>query len=132
MKYLDANVFIYAALYTGKKAEHAREILRTMVEGDVAITSTLTIDEVVWAVWKESNREKAIKEGVRILELPNLKVLSVEVEDAYSALNLMNKYQKLRSRDAIHLAVSLRAGVFKIISDDSDFDDVDDIEREKL
>ncbi|MEA1925172.1 MAG: PIN domain-containing protein [Candidatus Altiarchaeota archaeon] len=132
MRYLDANVFIYAALYDGKKAEHAREILREMVEGDVAITSTLTIDEVVWIVWKESNREKAIKESVRILELPNLKVLSVDAKDAYSALNLMNKYQKLKPRDAIHLAVSLRAGVFRIISDDSDFDDVDEIEREKL
>ncbi len=132
MRYLNANVFIYAALYSGKKADHAREILKEMVEGKGAITSTLTIDEVVWVVWKESNREKAIKEGVRLLELPNLKVLSVDVGDTYLALNLMNKYQKLNPRDAIHLAVSLRAGVYRIISDDSDFDEVGEIVRERL
>lgn len=132
MKYLDSNVFIYAALYTGKKAERAREILRGMVNGTPSVTSTLTIDEVIWAVWKEADREKAMKEGFRILEFPNLRILPVDSGDTYSALNLMGKYQKLRPRDAIHLAVSLRAGIFRIISDDPDFDEVNEIEREKL
>ena len=133
MRYLDSNVFIFAALDNGKRGERAREILREIVRGKVAITSALTLEEVIWAMWKETkSKEKAIENGIMILEFPNLKVLSVDSEDAYSALNLMKKYQKLKPRDAIHLAVSLRAGVFRIISDDPDFDDVDEVEREKL
>ena len=129
---MDSNVFIYAALYKGKKAKRTREILREMVNGKVAITSALTIDEVIWAIWRESDREKAIRESLRILEFPNLRVLSVEPEDLHSGMNLMKKYKRLKPRDAIHLAVSLRAGVFRIVSDDPDFDDVKEIEREKL
>lgn len=46
MKYLDSNVFIYAALYKWNKAKRAREILREMVNGKVAITSALTLSEI--------------------------------------------------------------------------------------
>lgn len=132
MKYLDSNIFIYAAIYTGKKAERAREILKNVVKGDIAITSTLTIDEVIWAIWREVNREKAIIEGLKILEFPNLNVLDVSSTDVYSALNFMKKYPGLKPRAGIHLSVSLNAGVFRIISDDPDFDEVKEIEREKL
>lgn len=132
MRYIDSNIFIYAALYSGEKAEHARKILSDVVKGYSAITSTLVIDEVIWNIWKEADRETAIKEGIRIFELPNLNVLSVNREDMYFALNLMKKHQKLKPRDAIHLAVSIHAGVFRIVSDDSDFDDISEIEREAL
>lgn len=133
MRYLDANVFIFAALDNGRKGKRAREILREVMNGMVAITSSITIDEVVWIIWGETgSREKAIEQGLRMLEFPNLKVISVGPEDTYHALNLMKKYQRLKPRDAIHLAVSLRAGVFRIISDDADFDDVDEIERERV
>ncbi|HIE33934.1 MAG TPA: PIN domain-containing protein [Candidatus Altiarchaeales archaeon] len=91
-----------------------------------------SIDEVIGAIWRESDREKAIKEGLRILEFPNLRVLSVESKHLHSGMNLMKRYKELKPRDAIHLAVSLRAGVFRIVSDDPDFDDVKEIEREKL
>ncbi len=133
MEYLDSNVFIFAALDNGNKGEAARGILHNIVKGNLVITSTLTIDEVIWAMWKETkDRENAIEQGLRILEFPNLKVVSVDSNDVYFALNLMKKHQKLKPRDAIHLAVSIHAGVFRIVSDDSDFDDISEIEREAL
>lgn len=133
MEYLDSNVFIFAALDNGSKGETAREILHDIVKGNVVITSTLTIDEVIWSMWKETkDRENSIEQGLRILEFPNLRVLPVNPDDVHSAINLMKKHQKLKPRDAIHLAVSVHAGVFRIVSDDSDFDDISEIEREAL
>lgn len=133
MEYLDSNVFIFAALDNGNKGEAARGILHNIVKGNLVITSTLTIDEVIWVMWKETkDRESAIEQGLRILEFPNLKVVSVDPDDVYFAINLMKKHQKLKPRDAIHLAVSIHAGVFRIVSDDSDFDDISEIEREAL
>lgn len=133
MKYLDANIFICAALDQGKRGEISRRILAKLIKGDPAVTSSLTIDEVVWVMLKETkDRERAIRQGLRILEFPNLKIVSVNSADVYSALKFMKKYPTLKPRDAIHLSVSLNAGIFRIVSDDSDFDDVKEIERERL
>ena len=133
MRYIDSNVFIYAYLDTGEKRERSEQILKEIVQGTSAITSALTINEIAWVIWKEtSDREIAIEQALQTLELPNLLVLDVTARDMYSALNYMKKYQRLKPRDAIHLSVSMRAGVFRIVSDDSDFDDVGEIEREPL
>ena len=133
MKYLDSNIFIYAYLDTGEKKEKSEQILKEIVDGTAAVTSTITINEIVWVIWRETgDREIAIKQALQTLELPNLTVLEVNARDMYSSLNFMKKYPKLKPRDAIHLAVSLRAGVFRIVSNDSDFDGVSEVEREKL
>jgi len=132
MRYLDSNVFVYAAIYTGKKAENARDMLKSVVKGAPAITSSLVIDEVVWAIWKEAGRERAVREGMRMLRLPNLSIVAVDAKDTYFAMELMRKYTKLKPRDAIHLAVSINSGVFTIVSDDPDFDSVKEVKRENL
>ncbi|MEK6841468.1 MAG: PIN domain-containing protein, partial [Nanoarchaeota archaeon] len=77
MFYIDANIFILAALYQDKKAIKAREIIKKTIEGQIiAATSSLTIDEVVWKVWKETkNRKLAIEQGSKILQFDNLKII---------------------------------------------------------
>ena len=133
MKYLDSNVFLYAYLGSAEKGECSRKILKEISEGTAAVTSTLTINEIVWVLLKNTgDRENAIKQALQTLELPNLTVLEVNATDMYSALGYMKKYPKLKPRDAIHIAVSLRAGVFRIVSNDSDFDGISEIEREDL
>lgn len=133
MRYIDSNIFIYAYLDTGEKREKSEQILKEISEGISAVTSTLTINEITWVIWKETgSREIAIEQALQTLELPNLTVLEVNSRDMYFSLNFMKKYPKLKPRNAIHLAVSLRAGVFRIASNDSDFDAVKEIEREKL
>ena len=44
----------------------------------------------------------------------------------------MQKYKKLKPRDAAHAAVCLSSGVFQIVSDDSDFDEIKELTRVKL
>lgn len=48
------------------------------------------------------------------------------------ALDLMRDRRKLSPRDAIHTAAALRAGIYTIVSDDADFDEVPDLERRPL
>lgn len=129
MIYVDANVFIYPVLYKGKKAERAKQILRQIVKGKKALTSCLTIDEVVWKIWMESSRSKGIKEGERLLYFPNLKVVQVRPREILFALNLMKKYKEIKPRDAIHLATALERNIHKIVSDDEDFGNVEKVKR---
>ena len=132
MRYLDANVFIYAALYSGEKGDNARKILMELPYSEKSITSALTLDEVVWVIWKETDRKTGILGGKNMMRMTNLDILPVEPKDINLAFNLMEQYEKLKPRDAIHLGVALNSGAKTIISDDSDFDEIKEIEREKL
>lgn len=130
MNYIDSNVFIYSVLYQGKKADNAKKILSEMVDGDSSCaTSSLTLDEVMWIIMNETNREKALQIGKDIMTLPNLKILDVTTEHIMQSITLMEKYKKLKPRDAIHLAVCTTAGIFRFITDDADFDHISEINR---
>lgn len=133
MRYLDANVFVYTALYEGPLAEKAIALLRRIVVGDEkAVTATLTLDEVVHVIRKHGAQEAALEEGHRILAMPNLRVLPVGPETIRAALRLMERVPQLRPRDAIHAATAIEAGVFTIVSDDQDFDRIPELSREPL
>jgi predicted nucleic acid-binding protein len=130
MNYIDSNVFIYPLIYQGKKADNAKKILNEMVNGNSSCaTSSLTLDEVMWVIMNEANRKKALQIGKDILTLPNLKILDVTNEHIMQSITLMEKYKKLKPRDAIHLAVCTTAGIFRFISDDGDFDHVSELNR---
>lgn len=133
MNYLDSNVFIYALLYDGKKAEQAKNLLSEMVRGNCScVTSSLALDEIIWVMMRESCREKGLQIGGDILHLPNLKILDVTKEHILSSISFMQKYPSLKPRDAIHLAVSTAAGVYSFVTDDSDFDCISEITRISL
>jgi predicted nucleic acid-binding protein len=101
-----------------------------MVDGEIACaTSSLTLDEVMWIVMNETDRKKALQIGKDILSLPNLKILDVTNEHIMQSIMLMEKYKKLKPRDAVHLAVCTTAGIFRFITDDADFDHILEINR---
>ncbi|MDP7494589.1 MAG: type II toxin-antitoxin system VapC family toxin [Candidatus Undinarchaeales archaeon] len=134
MKYLDSNIFLLPILYKGEKAKKAKKVLREMASGKIqCATSSLTVDEILWVLIKmKKDRERAIETCMDILELPNLVILDVTNEDVLRALEYMKNYVQLKPRDAIHIAVSTNAGIFTVVSDDTDFDGVQEINREKL
>lgn len=130
MHYLDANVFIYPALYEGEKARGAKNLLEAVVAGDEqAATASLTLDEVVWILSQNTSRETAIEQGRRILEFPNLRVLGVDAQHALRALQHMEDSEWLKPRDAIHLAAMDEHDLTSIVSDDDDFERIDSVQR---
>ncbi|HLC84222.1 MAG TPA: type II toxin-antitoxin system VapC family toxin [Candidatus Nanoarchaeia archaeon] len=132
--YIDANVFIFAAVSDDVRGNRAREIIDQVISGEEeGVTSSLTIDEVTWKVFRETkDRELAINEGLEILEFSNLKVVAVDAQTIKRALHLMKKHNKIAPRDAIHLEVALRSGCGEIVSDDADFDKINEIKRRSL
>jgi predicted nucleic acid-binding protein len=129
MRYLDANVFIYAALYEGEKGDKARKLIKKVREGEeVAFTSVLTFDEFFWIVKKERGFDAALEAGKAFLETPNLTFLEVDGMVLRQAYKFIKKY-RLDPRDAIHLSCAFVHGIFTIISEDGDFDTVKEVER---
>jgi predicted nucleic acid-binding protein len=135
MPYIDSNVFIYPVLYqteTQQKAKKAKEILLKIESGEIsAYTSTLTWDEVVWVVSRVIGRNDGIAQGRKLLGFPNLNFINADENVLTHAQTLLDKY-KLSPRDSIHVASALTKNIKAIISDDSDFDQVQEIKRTPL
>jgi len=127
--YLDANVFVYAEVSSERVGKVAGKLLEILEEGKfIGATSCLTVDEVVWSVIKDIDRSHGIEVGKKMLELPNLEIFPVTARTVSSALEKMKSYN-LKPRDAIHVATMIENNVFSAISEDPDFDKVDEIER---
>jgi len=135
MPYIDSNVFIYPAIYqteAQQKAKKAKEILHKIENGELsAYTSTLTWDEVVWVVSRVMGRNDGIAQGRKLLGFPNLKFINADENVLTQAQTLIDKY-KLSPRDSIHVASALVRNIKAVISDDADFDQVQEIKRTPL
>lgn len=131
MHYLDANVFIYAAvgIPTDKKTVAATELLRRVVEGRMhATTSLLSWDEFVWVLRKIEGKKVAREKGRKILHMPNLKWCGIDGQVVDKAQELVERYD-IKPRDALHAASAIRNGIREFVTDDTDFDAVTEIRR---
>lgn len=131
MLYLDANVFVFAAVNSEEIGGNARAIIRKVQMGeDIAVTSALTWDEVFWAVKKHS-LELAFEVSEAMLNLPNLEIIAVDKELALSALRLMRDCH-LAPRDALHAATAIDCGVDCFVTSDADFGKVKELKVKAL
>ena len=132
LAYVDANVFVYPIFYSedlGAKVKKAREILQKIEDGEIlAYTSTLTWDEVVWAVRKFMGRDESITQGQKLLGFINLHFIAVDENILCRAQAFMSNYN-LKPRDSIHVSSAIDRKLKTIISDDVDFDKVKEVKR---
>jgi uncharacterized protein len=131
MLYLDANVFIYAAINTEEIGKKARILLQKIQQGDQqAATSALTFDEVFWSI-KKRKPELAQETSYALLNFPNLEIIPADRKLALSALRLINEYS-LAPRDALHAATAIASKANCIVSTDSHFDKIKELTRQPL
>lgn len=129
MIYLDSNVFSYAALGGGNEGSWCRDLIRRVAEGaDEAVTSALTVDEVVYQVRVSRGLEASIQAGETVLQMAHLTVAPADAETLWQSLDLGRRLE-LYPRDAIHAATALLRGTPELISEDADFDKVEGLRR---
>jgi predicted nucleic acid-binding protein len=120
--YLDANVFVFAALATDKLGDASRHILANLRKVD-ARTCCLTLDELAWAILKRADVRTAAEACRAVLILKDLDVVSVEYGDMWSMVREMETWG-LKPRDGLHLAIMKRLGEKSIVTEDVHFDGV--------
>lgn len=128
MRYVDSNIFIYAALDAGPTGDQARSALRQAL-GSKACTSALTLDEVLWVAKRLSGHETALKTVQNLLQL-DVVIHPVERRDVEAAL--IHFDAGFDPRDAIHAAIAIRRKCKAIVSSDNDFSRLDAIRHEGL
>jgi predicted nucleic acid-binding protein len=119
MVYLDANVFVFAALATDKLGDASRHILANLRKIE-AKTCCLTLDELAWAVLRRADVSTAAEACRAVLMLKDLEIISVEYGDVWEMTKMMETW-KLKPRDGMHLAIMKRLGEESIVSEDEHF-----------
>ena len=131
MLYLDANIFIYAAINTEELGKKAEVLLEKIQRGEeTAKTSALTFDEVFWAIRKHDLR-LALEVCEALLNFPNLEIIPADRELALSALQLIRECN-LAPRDALHAATAIAEKVDCIVSTDAHFDKIKELRRDRF
>jgi len=131
MNYIDSNIFILALLNTDEEGVKARKIISKISSGEQAVTSYLTLDEVMWKVKKFRSQKDAVNAAETMISTPNLLFITVDDEVMSKAIKAVKEIN-LDLRDAIHLGSMRKARVTQIVSLDSHFDHVPQIKRIKI
>jgi len=132
MLYLDSNVFLYATLSHEEIGRRARALLLDVQQGkELACSSALTFDEVVWVVKQFRSLEDGIVAGEAFLNFPNLRLTTVDDSLIEFALELIKKY-RLDPRDSIHAASAILEKVEVMISTDQHFDKIVGLRRKPI
>jgi len=127
--FIDANIFVMAALGSDLKSKKCKEYLARVESGEQrAITSILVLHEILKSLEVHTgSREKAAAKTARFASLPNLRVCDVTLKHFSDSITYFR--MGLEPRDALHVAVARSNGADKIISYDKDFDKIKEIKR---
>jgi len=132
MIYLDSNVFIYACLSSDAIGERSRNLLRGVERGEVdAASSTLSFDEIVWAVKKYRTMEQAISAGEAFINMLKLSLVPVDETVVRYAIEVMKRYG-FDPRDSIHTASAILCRAEALMSSDPHFDRLKELQRRQL
>jgi predicted nucleic acid-binding protein len=77
MRFIDTNVFVYAATVHPRFEEVAKRILERIEAGEAAITSTLVLCEVAWVLEAMVSKATLNLHSKKILFYKSLKVVNL-------------------------------------------------------
>jgi predicted nucleic acid-binding protein len=137
MRFLDANIFIYA-YYKPKKQliqkekqmkEQAKQIIGNVSKGKEEVTMTVVHLSEIVNILKHGMPVDQLTKIIRgVFMLDNIKILGV-TREAYFAAAELGEDLKLEANDALAVDVMRQNGIKEIYSFDEDFDQIEGISR---
>ena len=128
--FIDANVPIYAAGGDHPYKEPCARILRMVAEQPQPFVTDSEVLQELMHRYLASGRWALGREVLRAFaEAMNGRVEPVHAEDVLSASELADSHPGVSARDLVHSTVMQRLGVVSVISADTDFDRLEDVDR---
>jgi len=120
--FLDANIIMYAVGGPHLYREPCRKVLAA-VEADAidVVTNVEVLQEILHRYRALGDPDRAEQAFLRAKTLCEV-VLPVRLRDMDLAVTLLRQSPSLRTRDAIHAATMLHAGLRRILTTDRHFD----------
>jgi uncharacterized protein len=135
MRFLDANVFVYA-YYRPKKAltekeeamkDQAKEIIRRVSSGKEQVTTTVVhVSEIVNILKNGMPQDQLTSLILGLFMLDNVRILDV-TKDAYFAAAEIGNDLKLEPNDALAVDAMRQNGIDEIYTFDEHFSNIDGI-----
>jgi len=127
--FLDANVLMYAAGGPHSLRESCRAALRAAIDQRVSlVTDSEVLQEILHRYFALQKPEIAREVYGAATELCD-EVLPVSERTTARARELLLQYRNITARDAVHIAAMEEGGLRRLLSTDSDFDTVDEVQR---
>ena len=136
MRFLDANVFIYA-YYKSKRElsdkqkemkEHAKEIIKRINEGEDVITTVIHLSKVSNILKKAIGFDDLHLLLLGLYSFDNIKIVDVTKEDYLAAIE-MTRDMGLDPNDCLAVEIMRRERVDEIYTFDRGFDRVEGVKR---
>ena len=137
MRFLDANIFIYA-YYKPKRQlsqkekhmkENAKKIISNISQGKEKVATTVVhLSEVVNILKHGMTMDELAKLITGLFMLDNVEIYGVSKEDYFVAVEL-SKDLKIDPNDALAIKAMKTSNINEIYSFDEDFDKVEEIIR---
>jgi len=137
MRFLDANVFIYA-YYKPKKQltkkekemkENAKNIIRNISQGKEEVTTTVVHVSEIVNILKHGMSTDQLTTTIRgLFMLDNVKIRGVTREAYFAAVEL-GEDLKLEANDALAIDIMKTSSMKEIYSFDEHFDQIDGITK---
>ncbi|MDA2928206.1 type II toxin-antitoxin system VapC family toxin [Acidobacteria bacterium AH-259-G07] len=128
--FIDVNIPMYAAGTTHPLREPSQGVIRAIATGQLdAVTDAEVFQEILYRYLRINEREKGFGIFDLFYRIMLGRILPIEGRDVQQSRALAEKYLFLSPRDLIHLAVMLRHRVQKMITADSGFDAVEEVDR---
>ena len=137
MRFLDANVFIYA-YYKPKRElteeqkimkEKAKEIIRRINDGEEDVVTTVVHLSEVCNILKRAMKLHDLQTFlIGLYSMDNVKIVDVSKDMYFTAIGLMDEF-KLDPNDCLAVLVMEQEGINEIYTFDKGFDNVGWIKR---
>ena len=127
--FIDTNIFLYSVGRDHSLKPAAIAAIHRIRDGQItAVINTEIVQEILYHF--QSIRQLPI--GIRLAKDAvsiSSRILPVEEIDLSLAIELLEAYPKIQTRDAFHAATMIHSGIKEIISTDPHFDLIQEIRR---
>jgi len=127
--FIDTNIFLYSIGRDHPLKPASVTVIHRIRDGQItAIINTEIIQEILYhfqSIKQLSIGVRLAKDAVSI----SSRILPVEEIDLSLAIELLEAYPKIQTRDAFHAATMIHNGIKEIISTDPHFDLIHEIKR---
>ncbi|MDI6639812.1 MAG: type II toxin-antitoxin system VapC family toxin [Methanocellales archaeon] len=131
MRFVDANVFVYAVLKPKRSLSESERAIKTnssnivnrIDKGEKVITSVVHLSEVANILEDVSSQRIAADFMINVLSKPNLEVVLVD-KNMYTAASFLAKEKLVGINDALAALIMKDQGISEIYSFDKHLDDL--------
>jgi len=127
--FIDTNIFLYSVGRDHPLKPASLTAIHLIQEGQItAVINTEIIQEILYHFQSIQQLSIGVRLAKDVVSISS-RILPVEEIDLSLAIELLEAYPKIQTRDALHAATMINSGVKEIVSTDPHFDLIHEIKR---